>query len=59
MKKHNNQDRRNVRAPSALRQVKLQALIFGGADPELRSLGTSLLMPANLEIPKQPSAAGE
>jgi hypothetical protein len=59
MKKHNHKDQRNVQALSSLRQVKLQALIFGGANPETASLGTSLPRPTNLEVPKQPPAAGE
>ena len=62
MKKLHPKDQRDARARSAIRTVKLHALLFGGtgaaADPMGAPLGTSLTA-REVNLPKLPHDAGE
>jgi hypothetical protein len=59
MKKLNNKDQRGMQTSPALREVGLQALIFGGAVATSTHPGASLLMPTSLRGPKLPIGGGE
>jgi hypothetical protein len=63
MKKPHPKDQRDGRARSAMRTVKLHALLFGGtsaaADPVGAPLGTSLLTAREVNLPKLPAGAEE
>ena len=63
MKKLHPKDQRDARARSAIRTVKLHALLFGGtsavADPLGAPLGTSLFTGREGDVPKVPLSAGE